>query len=157
MAEKKEKKRSAKNAEAHAKKPVAASAEKKEKTAARKTKAVLKAQRLLKRKHLPTFRGRFGVKSIRRKGIEKWQKWRHPIGRDVHRTQEDGAWPKPGYRSRKEIRFLHPSGYKEVLVRNPQEILGLKDCIVKIAATVGKKKRKQMIAEANKIGLRIAN
>lgn len=156
MAEKKERKK----AEKRAKPAVSggqAPAEKKEKPHAKKGKRVLRVKRWIMRKHLPLFRGRFGVKSIRKRSIEKWQKWHHPRGKDVHRTQEDGAWPKPGYRTRKEIRFLHPSGYKEVLVRNMKEISGLKDCAVRIASAIGEKKRKLMIAEAKKQGLKIIN
>jgi large subunit ribosomal protein L32e len=147
MAEKKETKKTAKETP----KPKA------EKKIVKKDKAFLKARRLLKKKHLPLFRGRFGVKSIRKKSIEKWQKWRRPRGEDVQRNQEDGARPGIGYGSRKEIRFLHPSGYKEVLVKNQKELVGLKDCIVRIAATIGKRKRKLIIAEAKKAGLKIAN
>jgi len=124
---------------------------------AKRDKKTLRLQRLLKRKHLPIFRGRFGVKSIRKKSIEKWQKWRKSRGEDTQRNQEDGAIPNSGYRTNREIRFLHPSGYREVMVRNLNEAKGLKDCIARIAAGIGKKKKKLIIEELKKNNLRIAN
>lgn len=154
MAKKEEKKAAKKTAE---KKEAQKKQHEHKEKHAKKDKKMLHLRKLLKRKHLPIFRGRFGVKSIRRKSIEKWQKWRKPRGEDIRRNQEDGARPKTGYRTSKEIRFLHPSGYREAMVRNLKEVSGLKDCIIRISAGIGAKKRKLIVAEAKKNNLKIAN
>jgi len=55
-----------------------------------------------------------------------------------------------GYKGPKIARGLHPSGYREVLVHNTKEIIDIdpKTQAARIAHTVGRKKRAQIIAEA---------
>ena len=55
-----------------------------------------------------------------------------------------------GYKGPKIARGLHPSGYREVLVHNTKEIIEIdpKTQAARIAHTVGRKKRAQIIAEA---------
>lgn len=130
---------------------------KEKKSFAKPSKDILKKRALIKRKHLPSFMGRFGKECIRSNKIRKWQRWRKPRGEDIVRYKEDGARPKAGYRTPNLIRYLHPSGYKEIMVHNPKELAGLKEVIVRIAGAVGKKKRKIIIAEAKKAGLKLAN
>lgn len=127
-----------------------------EKTLQQKNADKLKEK--IKRKHLPQFRGRFGRKDIRRKSKDKWAKWRHPQGIDISLKKEDGSMPKTGYRTPKEIRFLHPSGYEETYIRNVSELDGMKKgTVVRIAGTVGKKNRKTIVLEAQKLGLKVLN
>jgi hypothetical protein len=72
------------------------------------------------------------------------------------------GWPptvSAGYKGPKVARGLHPSGYKEVLVHNAKEISKVdpKTEAARIAHTVGKKKRVQIIAEAKKKKVFILN
>ncbi len=55
-----------------------------------------------------------------------------------------------GYRGPKSARALHPSGFKEVLVYNPDCLKEIDPKIqaARIAHTVGKRKRAKILAEA---------
>ncbi len=113
---------------------------------------------ILEKSRLPSFKGRFGVESIRNPNKKKWSKWRKPRGIDIQRTQEDGARPNIGYRRPNAIRTLHPSGYREVLVFNPKGLQLLeKTTAARISGTVGKRKRQLILDEAQKLGVRIIN
>ena len=118
-----------------------------------------KIVRIMKKKHHPTFRGSFGTRSIRRKRIEKWDKWRHPRGIDNTKrleNREDGSRPKMGYRTPLLIRDLHPLGVKEILINNSKELKkGMQ--LVRIGRTVGKKKRIEMVKKANELNIKIIN
>jgi outer membrane biosynthesis protein TonB len=72
------------------------------------------------------------------------------------------GWPPTvsvGYKGPRIARGLHPSGYKEVLVHNAKEVSSIdpKTEAARIAHTVGKKKRVQIIAEAKKKKVFILN
>lgn len=106
----------------------------------------------------PTFRGRFGKRWLRKPSKAKWNRWRAPRGIDMHCRQEDGMLPQPGYRTPVKIRHMHPSGYMEILVGNLAEIKAAgKDKAVRIAGKIGRKKKRMMLEEAQKLGLRIVN
>jgi hypothetical protein len=65
------------------------------------------------------------------------------------------GWPQTvntGYRGPKAARGLHPSGYEEVLVYNVDDLKKVdpKTQAIRIAHTVGKKKRAQILTEAKK-------
>lgn len=67
--------------------------------------------------------------------------------------------PSIGYRAPKELRYLHPSGFKEVLVYNVddlQKIDASKEA-VKIAHTVGKKKRSEILKKAEELKIKVLN
>ncbi|MDH5815587.1 MAG: 50S ribosomal protein L32e [Candidatus Nezhaarchaeota archaeon] len=95
------------------------------------------------------------------KRIDK-ERWRRPRGIDNKmKLSRKGYLPlvRVGYRNPKLVRGLHPSGLIEVLVRRPQDLDGLDPKIhcVRIAHTVGRKKRLQIIEKAKSMGLRILN
>ncbi len=121
------------------------------------TKELRKVREQLARKHHPTFRGRFGEKYKRRISLDKWNKWRRPRGMDVLFKRDDGALVKIGYRSQKAFRNLHPLGMLETLVANPAQLDGIKDRLVRIEGTVGRKKRIAIREKALQMGLRIVN
>ncbi|MDD3083897.1 MAG: eL32 family ribosomal protein [Candidatus ainarchaeum sp.] len=125
-----------------------------------KSKEAKEAQKKLeiKKKH-PVFRGRFGKKNIRRKSIKKWQKWRKPRSIDLDRGLQHGYRPKIGYRNDKKIRDIHPSGYKEIRVENLKELekVNVKENAIRIGATVGKRKRNEIIKKANEKGIWVLN
>jgi len=88
--------------------------------------------------------------------------WRRPRGKDSKMRLQVKGWPplvKVGYRTPKEYRGLHPSGYVEVLVHRPEDLRGLNPEIhaVRIAGSVGMRKRLLIIEEARKLGLKVLN
>ncbi|MBN2066874.1 MAG: hypothetical protein JW744_00215 [Candidatus Diapherotrites archaeon] len=139
---------------------------KKEKSKARKgpskSKQVKKLSRLVKRKKKRLFRGRFGKRNwIRNISKKKWQKWRRPRGIDIYFNKEDGLVPGTGYRTPKKIRFVHPSGFREKIVRNMNELEALKlekeTKAARIASGIGRKKRQAMLKKADEIGVFVLN
>ncbi|MDR2854612.1 MAG: 50S ribosomal protein L32e [Methanomicrobiales archaeon] len=103
---------------------------------------------------------------FKRDGVGKKAKladsWRRPRG--LHNKQRrhkkaKGRHPGPGYGSPIAVRGMHPCGLFEIRVFN---VLGLDDAdptvhAIRIAATVGNKKREQIQIEAEKRGLRVLN
>ncbi len=97
-----------------------------------------------------------------RKAKLKKTGWRKPRG--IYSHLRDGyKWmgkkPKIGYRNDKDKRELHPSGLYEIMIKNLNDLKNAdpKKNIGRIAATVGNKKKIQIVEEAKKIGLRITN
>jgi len=88
--------------------------------------------------------------------------WRRPKGLDNKIRLERKGFParvKIGYRKPKLVRGLHPSGLKEILVNNVADLVGLdpERYAIRIASTVGRRKRREIIKEAERMGLRILN
>lgn len=72
------------------------------------------------------------------------------------------GWPKSpsiGYRSPRATRALHPSGYKEVLVENVGRLNNVdpETQAIRIAHTVGTKKRMEILTTARERGIHILN
>src|SRR3989304_5163029 len=81
------------------------------------------------------------------------ESWRRPRGLDHKMRRKIKGWPpmvSAGYKGPKVARGLHPSGYWEVLVHNTKEVSAInpETQAARIAHTVGRKKRAQIIAEA---------
>jgi len=92
------------------------------------------------------------------KSVKK--RWRRPRGthnKKRMKFQWTGAMPRIGYRNPEALRGLHSSGKREVLVNNTAELQGLKDVLVRVAATVGARKRKLIAEKAKAMNLRIVN
>jgi large subunit ribosomal protein L32e len=70
-----------------------------------------------------------------------------------------GPLPTPGFGSPVAVRGFHPSGYREVRVFNPAGLAGLNPeaQVVRIAASVGGKKREAIALKALEAGLIIVN
>lgn len=88
--------------------------------------------------------------------------WRRPRGVHSKMREQVKGWPplvKVGYRGPREARGLHPSGFMEVLVHNTKELEGLDPGrhAVRIAASVGRKKREEIVKRARALGLKILN
>jgi large subunit ribosomal protein L32e len=88
--------------------------------------------------------------------------WRKPKGIDSKMRKQKKGWPKLvkiGYRGPKAARYLHPSGYYDKLVHNVNELnlLDPKKDAARIAAGVGKRKRKEIIEKAKDLKLKVLN
>ena len=88
--------------------------------------------------------------------------WRRPRGLDHKMRRKIKGWPatvSTGYKGPKVARGLHPSGYREVLVHNPADLSNIdpKFEAARIAHTVGRRKRVQIVAEAKKLEVFILN
>jgi len=104
-------------------------------------------------------------KFVRRAG--RWlkrlgEKWRRPRGSQAKvrkRLKGKPRMPSIGYGAPKELRGLHPSGLKEVLVHTPHELerIDPKKEAVKIASTVGRKKRIEILRKAEELKIKILN
>jgi large subunit ribosomal protein L32e len=127
------------------------------------TSTALQAQKakVKLRKHVKANKPKF-------QGQEVWRykrirdRWRRPRGVDSKMRQNVKGWPKTvnvGYGGPKTAKFLHPSGYREVLVHNLSEIEGLdsETQAIRIAHTVGQKKRMEILTKAKEKGLHILN
>ncbi len=88
--------------------------------------------------------------------------YRRPRGKLSKRRRYQARKPamaRVGYRSPKNTRGLHPSGYKDVLVANVSDIKALnpETDAARIRATVGKRKRQLIVAQAKKLGVKLLN
>jgi len=88
--------------------------------------------------------------------------WRKPRG--LHHKQRrqkkaKGPMPTPGYGSPVDVRGMHPSGYRDILVHNAEELEGLDPSTdaVRIAASVGSRKRGAIQEKALSEGLKVLN
>jgi len=116
---------------------------------------------LVMRKHVkgkkPDFKRQ---ESWRYKRVDKG--WRRPRGLDSKMRKKVKGWPKSvtvGYRSPKVGRALHPSGYVEVLVRTLDDVSKVdpETQVIRIARTVGGRKRVEILAGAEERGIHVLN
>jgi len=88
--------------------------------------------------------------------------WRKPKGVDNKVRRQDKGWPalvRVGYRGPSESRGLHPSGHFEVIVHRQadlERVVPGRD-VARIGKTVGARKREQILARANELGIRVVN
>lgn len=88
--------------------------------------------------------------------------WRRPRGKTSKMRLGMRGWPKTvkvGYKSGLKNRGLHPSGLEEILVRRPADLekINAKTQIVKIAHSVGERKRIAIMERAEALELTVAN
>lgn len=88
--------------------------------------------------------------------------WRKPRG--IHNKMKKYVGGKPlspsiGYSRKDELRGLHPSGYREVLVENSAQLSALdkEKEAVRISRRTGALKAKMIMEESAKLGLKILN
>jgi len=90
---------------------------------------------------------------------EKWRKARGKTSKTRRYEGRKPAMPAIGYRSPRETRGIHPSGYQDVLVCNLMELENLNPQIQagRISSTIGQRKREKMIQKAKELGIKILN
>ena len=120
------------------------------------------AEKLLKlRKEIKKRRPNF-------KAYESWRykrvksRWRKAQGIDSNvRKKKKGVIKSPniGYRGPKKVRGLHPTGLEEVLIQNIADLenINRKKQIIKIASTIGAKKRRIILDLADEKRILVSN
>ena len=89
-------------------------------------------------------------------------RWRRPHGIDSKMRKKVKGWPASpttGYRSPKKTRGLHPSGFLETRVQTVGELGGIDPELqaIRIARTVGGRKRVEILAVAAERGIHVLN
>lgn len=90
------------------------------------------------------------------------ENWRKPRGIDSKMRKKVKGWPpspEAGYRSPKKIRGLHPSGYAEVRVQTVDDLIRIdsETQAIRIARTVGARKRVEISARAEEREIHVLN
>lgn len=107
-----------------------------------------------------------GKKKFRKQGSRTIKRvkgnWRKPRGTDSKMRKEKKGKPpvvKVGYKKPDSERGLHPSGYREVLVNNPDEVEDVdpETQAIRIASTVGKRKIQVIQEKADEKGIKVLN
>jgi large subunit ribosomal protein L32e len=89
-------------------------------------------------------------------------RWRKPHGVDSKMRKKVKGWPvspTTGYRSPKKTRGLHPSGFAEARVQSVEDLGGIDPELqaIRIARTVGGRKRVEILALAEAKGIHVLN
>jgi large subunit ribosomal protein L32e len=109
-----------------------------------------------------------GRKKPRFRRQESWRfkrvtdRWRRPHGIDSKMRKKVKGWPASpttGYRSPKKTRGLHPSGFVETRVQSVADLGGIDPELqaIRIAHTVGGRKRVEIMALAEEKGIHVLN
>ncbi len=90
------------------------------------------------------------------------ESWRKPTGKSSRMRKKRRGWalsPAIGYGSHRKYRGLHPSGLKEIIIHNVNELENVSpdQKAIRIAATVGERKRLRIIEHAQQLGYKILN
>jgi large subunit ribosomal protein L32e len=88
--------------------------------------------------------------------------WRRPRGRDNKMRKNEkakGRRPSVGFGTPKELKGLHPSGFKEVMIANINDLMKIdkKKEAARIISKVGKKKKAEIVNKAKELGIKVLN
>lgn len=119
---------------------------------------LLKARKIKKARKPHFFRQEWFRFGNQRK---KWLKWRKPRGNQskmrMHKKSR-GAWVDAGYGAPVAVRGLHPSGLRELIVHNSQQLaVATKNFAVRIAHGVGGRKRAEIMKATEEMKLKVLN
>lgn len=125
------------------------------------------SQRLSKEKAI-ALRAKMKGKKPEFRRWESWRytrvsdSWRKPDGIDSKARRRAKGWPQlveVGYRGPRKARGLHPSGYKEVIVRNVDDLAKIdpETQAIRIGHAVGMKKRADISLRAGERHIHIVN
>src|SRR6056297_251519 len=115
---------------------------------------------------LLTQRKRVGKPQFNRQDYHKKKRtptsWRRPKGalsKQRRGIKGKGATVEAGFRTPKEVRGKHPSGFEEVRVHNTDDLEGVDGDTeaVRIASKVGARKRERIEEQAEEQGVRVLN
>ena len=116
------------------------------------------ALRAAQKKKTPSFRRTewFRYKRLSRSG------WRAPHGMDNKQRRNykyRGSLVRIGHGKVAAARFLHPSGFREVMVHNLADLDAVdpETEAARVGATVGGRKREHIYARADELGVRVLN
>ncbi|RLI56008.1 MAG: 50S ribosomal protein L32e, partial [Candidatus Thorarchaeota archaeon] len=111
----------------------------------------------LMRRRQPAFRHEQAHRWVRVK--ESWRKVRGIDSATREKRKGRPAMVEAGYRKPRLVRGVHPSGYTEVLVYRPSDLDNLNPDLhaVRIGATVGARKRQEIIKKAEIMMIRVLN
>lgn len=116
-----------------------------------------KAPVVLKKRKKPKFKRQ---ESWRYRRVK--ESWRKARGLDSKMRKNVKGWPpspNKGYRNQKDVRGLHPSGFREVRVVGIHDLekIDPESEAIKIGHTVGEKKRTQIVNTAREMGIYVLN
>jgi large subunit ribosomal protein L32e len=123
------------------------------KKAAPKQKKISVKKKSKKKFTVPNTTGHKRMKSVK-------ARWRKQTGIDNKKRIRKafmGKCPRVGNKNSEDVRGMHPLGLQEILVNNVKELEGAEMVLVRIASTVGKRKKADIIAKAKELNLRILN
>jgi large subunit ribosomal protein L32e len=113
-------------------------------------------------------KGNNGRKKPKFRRQESWRykrvtdRWRRPHGIDSKMRKKIKGWPASpttGYRSPKKTRGLHPSGFVETRIQSIADLGAINPELqaIRIARTVGGRKRVEILALAEEKGIHVLN
>ena len=96
---------------------------------------------------------------MKKRTPESWRRPRGNLSKQRRGVKGKGALVEAGYRSPAAVRGLHPSGFEEVRVSTPTDLEGVDGDrqAVRIAASVGARKRERIEEQAEADGIRVLN
>src|SRR5947209_2344948 len=90
---------------------------------------------------------------------ESWRRARGMQSKIRRKEKSKFKMPNVGYGAPRNLRYLHPSGFREVLVHNMRELerIDPKKEAIKISHTVGRKKRTEILKKAEELKIKVLN
>ena len=89
----------------------------------------------------------------------KWRKARGSTSKVRRNEKGKTHKPSPGFGAPRLLRFLHPSGKKEILIFNLHDLekINSQTEAARIAHSVGKKKKQEILKKADEIKIAVLN